>query len=174
MTTAATRQRLPNRREQFTETIVVRDKAYDTSVGFDSATGQPKELFFAGAKEGSEMAAVLADAAVIVSIALQWGVPPAVLAHSLAREPVAGPAADDGGTEIEMIPASPIGAAVDLLVSYAGGPWAAEGIGRPYDEHADALGSFHDAVKEIGRRVKAGEPLPQTSRYFGRGTEAAE
>jgi site-specific DNA-methyltransferase (adenine-specific) len=31
---------------------------------------------------------------------------------------------------------------------------------RPYDETADLLGSYHAAIDEIGRRVKAGEPVP--------------
>lgn len=119
--TPTPRTRLPNRREQFTETIVVRNKAYDASVGFDPHSGQPKELFFAGAKEGSEMAAVLADAAVIVSVALQCGVPAAKLARSLAREPAVGE-----GEEIETA-ASPIGAALDLLVSFELGQ-ALEGV----------------------------------------------
>jgi len=32
---------------------------------------------------------------------------------------------------------------------------------RPYDENADLLGSYYAAVEEIGRRVKAGEPIPE-------------
>lgn len=31
---------------------------------------------------------------------------------------------------------------------------------RPYDAEADALGSYNDAVRAIGERVKAGAPLP--------------
>jgi site-specific DNA-methyltransferase (adenine-specific) len=32
---------------------------------------------------------------------------------------------------------------------------------RPYDESADLAGSYYAAVEEIGRRVKAGEPVPE-------------
>jgi DNA modification methylase len=32
---------------------------------------------------------------------------------------------------------------------------------RPYDETADLAGSYYAAVEEIGRRVKAGEPVPE-------------
>lgn len=31
---------------------------------------------------------------------------------------------------------------------------------RPYDADADSLGSYHDAVAAVGKRVKAGEPVP--------------
>lgn len=37
---------------------------------------------------------------------------------------------------------------------------------RPYDEAADAVGSYYAAIQAIGERVKAGEPLP-TGGYFG-------
>jgi len=33
--------------------------------------------------------------------------------------------------------------------------------GLPYDETADLAGSYYAAVEEIGRRVKAGEPVPE-------------
>lgn len=39
-----------------------------------------------------------------------------------------------------------------------------------YDEEADALGSFRVAMDEIGRRVRAGEPLVATG-YFARPAE---
>jgi hypothetical protein len=30
-----------------------------------------------------------------------------------------------------------------------------------YDAVADAMGSYYEAVREIGERVKAGEPVPE-------------
>lgn len=36
-----------------------------------------------------------------------------------------------------------------------------------YDWEADAIGSFRDAIAEIGRRVKAGEEPVPTTGYFG-------
>lgn len=36
---------------------------------------------------------------------------------------------------------------------------------RPFDAVADAVGSYYDAIAEIGRRVKAGAPVPTTG-YF--------
>lgn len=37
---------------------------------------------------------------------------------------------------------------------------------RPFDAEADAVGSYYDAIAEIGRQVKAGAPVP-TIGYFG-------
>ena len=67
--------------------------------------------------------AMLADAAVVISIALQSDIPPAVLSKSIGRLPIipVGPADLDkphSGQE----PASPIGAALDLLRSFERNP----------------------------------------------------
>ncbi|MGH7114682.1 MAG: hypothetical protein ACREE9_09330 [Stellaceae bacterium] len=64
-----------------------------------------------GPRDGSALAAILADAAVVISVALQHGVSPAALAKSVARLPetLDGPA---------TAPGSPIGAALDLIASY--------------------------------------------------------
>lgn len=104
------RQRLPNRRECVTEEIEVArpgamPASYLATIGFEGAA--PREIFLTGAKAGTEMAAILSDAAVALSVALQCGVPVTALAHSVARTEEA-----DGG------PASVIGAALDLLARY--------------------------------------------------------
>ncbi len=52
-------------------------------------------------REGSLLNAMLADAAVVISVALQSGVPAAALAKSTGR-----------------VPASPIAAALDLVSSF--------------------------------------------------------
>jgi len=80
------------------------------TVGFDQA-GRPAEVFLCGAKDGSGLAAILDDASVMVSVALQHGIRAAALAKSIARIPenLEGPA---------IKPASPIGAALDLLVDF--------------------------------------------------------
>lgn len=115
-----TRAVLPGRRPQLTDTISAGGVAYEASVGFDPVTLQPRELFLAGAKDGTDMAAILADTSVVVSIALQYGVPARALARSVARRPLrpddlAGSdlAGADGGD-----PASVIGAALDLVARY--------------------------------------------------------
>jgi len=63
------------------------------------------------------MDAVLGDAAVGISIALQLGATPEELAHSVARLRLAPPtpAELDGNVPAATVPATPIGAALDFL-----------------------------------------------------------
>jgi hypothetical protein len=56
------------------------------TIGFDLA-GHPAEVFLSGAKDGSNMSAILDDASVVISIALQHGIPARVLAKSISRAP---------------------------------------------------------------------------------------
>ncbi len=110
------RTRLPNRRPSHLETLVVNGQALEACVGFDPETGRPREVFLHGGKEGSQFDAMLADAATVISVALQYGVPPADLAKSVGRAP---DTATQPGTHAQLAagtePASPIGAALDLL-----------------------------------------------------------
>ena len=112
----STRQRLPNRRPAHTEALEVAGQSFTATVGFDPESGLPRELFLTAGKEGSMLNALLADAAVVISIALQNGVPAAALAKSIGRLP-AGPVAPAGldHAPVQKVPASPIGAALDLL-----------------------------------------------------------
>ena len=105
-----TRRRLPDRRPSATQAIRWAgsdDQAttYTVTVGFH-LDGTPAEVFADGPKTGSAMQALLADACVVVSLALQHGIAPADLARSMARVPV---------SEIETRPASVIGAVVEVL-----------------------------------------------------------
>ncbi len=85
-------------------------------VGFDPATDRPCEVFLNGGKEGSQVDAMLADAATIISVALQYGVPIRALAKSVGRAPdlLTMPGSLDQ-LNAGVVPASPIGAALDLL-----------------------------------------------------------
>ena len=76
MTAAPTRTRLPNRRPLITETLVVGGQVVQASVGFDPATGRPRELFLTGAKDGSGLAAILDDASVTISVEIRHPAPP--------------------------------------------------------------------------------------------------
>ncbi len=118
----STRKSLPNRRPSHVETLEATGQTFTACVGFDPETGQPRELFLNAGKDGSMLNALLADAAVAISIALQHGIPPAALAKSIGRLPIipVGPA-DLEATEPERVPASPIGAALDLLCSFEQG-----------------------------------------------------
>lgn len=112
----AARQRLPQRRPSVTETIAVRlakgDVAeYQATVSFELMSCQPREIFLFGAKDGSDMAAALADTAVALSVALQHGVSAAAMARSVSRLPIEP---DAPATE----PASIVGAALDLLARH--------------------------------------------------------
>lgn len=112
---SAVRERLPQRRRTVTVTIEFVTAAgvpaaYEASVGYDDQLW-PREIFLSGAREGSEMAAVLSDAAVLISLLRQYGVPARIMARSMARVPALG---DPDGAR--TTPASVIGAAVDLLL----------------------------------------------------------
>ncbi len=113
------RTRLPDRRECHIEMLEVAGQTFSCCVGFDPVTGQPRELFLDAAKEGSQVAALLSDAATIISIALQYGVPPAALVKSVGRLPglPVTPAELDHSASGRQ-PASAIGAALDLLCKY--------------------------------------------------------
>jgi hypothetical protein len=106
----AIRKRLPNRRSSVTEEIDLGNVRLTATIGFDPE-GHPAEVFLSGAKDGSGMAAILGDASVVISVALQSGITAAALGKSISRLPetLDGPA-----TAV----ASPIGAALDLLARY--------------------------------------------------------
>ncbi len=109
------RRRLPNRRPSETRTLEVAGQVFDVTVGFGD-DGQPGEVFMAAGKEGSQLNAMLADAAVVVSVALQYGVPALALAKSVGRLPGAPVTPEDlDHARPTKRPASPLGAALDLL-----------------------------------------------------------
>ncbi len=117
------RKRLPSRRPSLTETLEVAGQAFTATVGFDPEDGRPCELFLTAGKEGSLINAMLADAAVAISVALQHGISAQDLAKSIGRLPEGpvAPADLDRGKPAR-IPASPIGAALDLVTSLEDAP----------------------------------------------------
>ncbi len=121
------RSRLPNRRPSHVETLEVDGQVITACIGFDPATDQPREVFLNSSKEGSQFDSLLADAATIISVALQYGVPVAALGRSVGRVPNAAttPGSLDqlsAGSQ----PTSALGAALDLLIAHEphpnGGP----------------------------------------------------
>jgi hypothetical protein len=102
------RRRLPNRRHNLTVEMEYDGKAFVETISF-ADDGTPLEIFADGYKEGSSMQAILDDACIIISIALQYGATKEQLAHSLGRVP-----AFHDGRETE-IRASVIGALVDAI-----------------------------------------------------------
>jgi ribonucleoside-diphosphate reductase alpha chain len=117
------RRRLPNRRPSHTETLEVAGQAVTATIGFDPVDDQPRELFLTAGKEGSTLNALLSDAAVVISVALQHGISAQALAKSVGRLPEGPvtPADLDEGKPARN-PASPIGAALDLLRSFEDAP----------------------------------------------------
>jgi hypothetical protein len=102
-----TRATLPHRRPNITRSTEWDNHTFTVTIGFDLETGQPAEVF-ADTLKGGQMAATLADACVIISIALQHGIGVDALGRSLGRVP-----AWNGGDN--TAPASPVGAIVEEL-----------------------------------------------------------
>lgn len=100
-----TRTPLPDRRPNVTVETAWSGHPITVTVGYD-LKGRPMEVF-ANTRSGGDMAATLADACVLVSIALQHGIPAAALSKSLGRVP---DVFSGGGA---MVPASPVGAILE-------------------------------------------------------------
>ena len=98
-----TRMRLPDRRPAETVQLEYGGTRFTVTVGF-YPDGRPGEVFTHGARSGSSLDAVLADACVAVSCLMQHAVEPRELAASMGRL---------GNSE----PASIIGAVVDLVAA---------------------------------------------------------
>jgi hypothetical protein len=99
----AVRRTLPMRRPVFTFPMEHDNQSYTISVGyFDEPKLEPAEVFINGAKVGSMVESIARDAAVLLSIAMQHGVPLEVVRGAVTRE------ADNR-------PASIIGRIVDRL-----------------------------------------------------------
>ena len=107
------RARQPNRRPHETARVEAAGVAAHISFPPDR-----REVFFAGPKPGSALAVILNDVGVIISVALQHGVPVEAFARSVGREPAAIVKPEDlvdPHLKVKTKPASVIGAALDLL-----------------------------------------------------------
>ena len=79
------RVRLPNRRACEHLGFALNGVRYVTSIGRYS-DGALAEIFISNSKAGSHSDAAAKDAAVVCSIALQFGIPVEVLHHALLRD----------------------------------------------------------------------------------------
>jgi hypothetical protein len=79
------RERLPDRRGCDTLDLRVGAQGYVVTVGY-YGDGRVAEVFVAGARVGSDMDAVMRDAAILLSLALQHGVPRQTIKGALTRE----------------------------------------------------------------------------------------
>jgi hypothetical protein len=80
------RERLPNRRPAETINIEAGGLRYVATVG-RFADGRVAEIFLTNHKAGSSAGIMASDAAVLASIALQFGAPLDVLRRALMRDP---------------------------------------------------------------------------------------
>jgi len=87
---------------------VIGNVTLTAAIGFDE-TERPAEVFLSGAKDGSGTAAILDDASVVISVALQHGILAKVLAKSISRQP---------DTMGRISAASVIGAVLDLVAEF--------------------------------------------------------
>jgi len=85
-----TRQLLPNRREARTFGLNWYGTDFTVSIGL-FADGMPAECFVTGAKSGVEVQSLSRDGAILLSLALQYGAPLDVIAHSITRNPDGSP-----------------------------------------------------------------------------------
>jgi hypothetical protein len=81
----AARERLPNRRSAETWDLEAIGLHFRVTVG-RYADGRIGEIFLTNHKAGSQVGIMASDAAVVASIALQYGAPLEVLRHALMRD----------------------------------------------------------------------------------------
>ena len=103
------RRVLPQRRAAETFHLRIWKQLFSVTVGF-YADGTPGEVFIDGCKTGNDIESIARDAAVLLSLALQHGVPPETIRHAITR----------GASEE---PASILGAVVNSITtkSFSGG-----------------------------------------------------
>jgi hypothetical protein len=97
------RQVLPRRRAAETFDLRFWNQLFTVTVGF-YADGTPGEVFLDGCKTGNDIESIARDAGVLLSLALQHGVPPETIRHAVTR----------GASEE---PASILGAVVDSITT---------------------------------------------------------
>ena len=97
------RRVLPQRRAAETFDMRFWNQPFTITVGL-YADGTPGEVFIDGGKTGQDIQSTARDAAVVLSLALQHGVPPETIRHAVTR-----------GTLEE--PASILGAVVDSITT---------------------------------------------------------
>ena len=101
---------LPARRPNATTVLSFGGFTFTVTVGFD-LEGRPREVFADGVKIGTDLGHLIADACVVISLALQHGCPPEVLPKSMGRGPYPALGDDVCG------PASALGAIAEAVAN---------------------------------------------------------
>jgi hypothetical protein len=78
------RRVLPQRRTAETFDLRFWNQLFTVTVGF-YADGTPGEVFIDGCKTGNDIESIARDAAVLLSLALQHGVPSQIIRHAVTR-----------------------------------------------------------------------------------------
>jgi hypothetical protein len=98
-----TRTALPNRRHAERITFEHDGQMFVGTLGYrDLMSMWPSEIFLSGGKPGSSLDAMTRDFAVVVSIALQYGLPLDVMSKAITRLDD-GSAAGPGGKLLDLI-----------------------------------------------------------------------
>ncbi len=100
------RRKLPNRRSRTPISFTLDGHKFHAGGGH-YPSGELGEIFLAAGKSGTLLQAICSDAAIAASVALQYGAPIEVLRDAFLRND-------------QDKPASPLGAAVDLLCQKLG------------------------------------------------------
>lgn len=79
------RHRLPNRRRSFAADLKHNGIEYVVTIGLDAA-GAPAEIFIDSTKPGSTISHLGQDVAVLISLAVQYGVPVDVMQSAMGRD----------------------------------------------------------------------------------------
>jgi hypothetical protein len=95
------RDRLPNRRAAISTSFERDGARFEMTAGY-YPDGRPGEIFLAADRANSLLDFLMSDAAILASIALQYGAPLEEIKHALKRD-------------IRGVAQSPIGAALDKI-----------------------------------------------------------
>ena len=120
-----TRKDLPNRRQCVTFETSWQDHRIIVTVGKYAdpkkpwVPARPGDVFTDLTKDGA-LAAILDDAARAISIAMQYGAPPEVLAKAMGQVPVMEWDKEAEAMVEVLRPASPIGAVVNAIMEVGG------------------------------------------------------
>ena len=98
------RRALPQRRAAETFDLQFWNQLFTVTIGF-YADGTPGEVFIDGCKAGTDIELIARDAGVLLSLALQHGVPPKTIRHAVTRGVSEEPASILGAV-VEALPSS--------------------------------------------------------------------
>jgi hypothetical protein len=86
-----TRERLPNRRHASTRNFIHNGMKFTVCAGYHD-DGRIGEIFLSSNKPGSAVEALARDAAIVISLALQFGCPIETIRHALEMDRDESPA----------------------------------------------------------------------------------